>query len=340
MKRLDELFFSLSAMGDQVVQAPPRTDLLLYAPCPVKLMVKERIEEIALNHAQQGEELVTHIPMGCTSIDPYDPISKEIDSDKLPSIIASIGFGDFWKRDFVERFLDAGLFGAVLPETVSPLHLEAGMVDPQGRYTLYGATPYVFLVDAKRLGHRPPPRTWADLLDPLYRGEVVMCGDGDDMADAVVLNIYKDFGMEGLSALAENSKGLMHSSTMVKVGGSADPTAGAVFVIPCFFAQTVKLPEHLSVVWPEDGAAASPLYFLAKKADHERLRAVIGFFTHEFARLGSACWFAPVDGDVASRLPENAKLKWVGWEFIRNNDVNALRDRLNAAFRTMVRERS
>ena len=44
-----------------------------------------------------------------------------------------------------------------------------------------------------------------------------MCGDGDDMADAVLLNLYKDSGPEGLIRLAVNTKSLMHSSRMAKV---------------------------------------------------------------------------------------------------------------------------
>lgn len=339
MKRLDELIFSLSADQEASKALPEHTDLLLYAPCPVKLLVKERIEDIQRQESLAGRDLTIQIPMGCTSVDPYDPVCRMTDADKLPDIIASIGFGDFWKRDFAARFLDTGIMGAVLPEKISPLYSEAGLIDPKGRYTVYGSTPYIFLVDERRLGKRPAPRVWADLLDPMYAGEIIMCGDGDDMADAVVLNMYKDFGMEGLKSLAGAAKGLMHSSTMVTVAGTGDKRAGAVFIIPCFFALSVKLPSHLRVVWPEDGASASPLYFIAKKSEQERLRPLIDFFVHDFSRLGSSSWFAPLDGSVPSALPKEARLKWVGWDFIEQHDVNTLRDQLNATFRLLVQER-
>jgi len=336
MKALDDLMLSIRRMGEEeetpVLPDKP-VDLLLYAPCPVKLVVKDAIDAIASERS-----LTTHIPMGCTSIDPYDPIYRQPDPDKLPGIIGSIGFGDFWRRQFVTSHVRAGVFEAVLPPVVNPLHEKAGLVDPRGAYTVYGATPYVFMADTRRLGDKPLPRRWEDILNPRYQGEVVMCGDGDDMADAVVLNLYKDFGMQGLEALASVSKGLMHSSSMVKSAGSRDEDAGSIYVIPAFFAFSTRQPEHIKIIWPEDGAAASPLYLLARKSQRERLAKLAGFFASGFSSIESAAWFAPMDGTAASRLPEGASLKWVGWDFIEDNDVSGLRDKLNVLFRSMVRK--
>ncbi len=344
MKALNDLMHSIRRMGEEEeLPALPENpvDLLLYAPCPVKLVVKDGIDAIIADAAAEGREISAHIPMGCTSIDPYDPIYRQPDADKLPGIIGSIGFGDFWRKEFVANHVQAGEFEAVLPAVVNPLHVKAGLVDPNGAYTIYGVTPYVFMADTRRLeqlGGLPPPRRWEDILHPRYKGEVIMCGDGDDMADAVVLNLYKDFGMSGLEALAANSKGLMHSSSMVKSAGSKDEDAGAIYVIPAFFAESVRQPEHIKVIWPEDGAAASPLYLLARKSQRQRLAKLAEFFSAGFAAIESAAWFAPMDGSVSSRLPESASLKWVGWEFIANNDVSELRDKLNVLFRSLVRK--
>ena len=341
MKALDEMMLSIRRMGQEDPAGPwPAlpVDLLLYAPCPVKLVVKEGIEAVIADYAAHGRSVSAHIPMGCTSVDPYDPIYKETDPDKLPAIIGSIGFGDFWRREFADNHVRAGLFQAALPQAVNPLHVRAGLVDPEGVYTIYGVTPYVFMVDTRRLGSLPAPKAWEDILHPRYQGEVVMCGDGDDMADAVVLTIYKDFGLDGLKALAKNSKGLMHSSSMVKSVGSTDQAAGAVYVIPAFFAASTRQPEHVKVIWPRDGAAASPLYFLAKKRERERLSELVGFFAKGFAAIESAAWFAPMAAGPGV-LPPEARLKWVGWDFVRQNDVTGLRNELNASFRAMVREK-
>ena len=336
MKTLDQLMASVRSEGQRTDPAPSDLDLLLYSPCPVKLAVKERLDAIARMREDAGDPVRIHIPMGCTSVDPYDPLHMETDPKQLPEIIASIGFGDFFRPEFRERFVDAGVFEAVLPERVHPLHEAAGLVDPLGRYTVYGLTPYIFLVDTRRLGDVEPPRTWADLLEPRYKGQISMCGDGDDMADAALMCMYKEFGMEGVERLAANAHGLMHSSRMGKSGGAAK--GGGIYIIPYFFAETSQQPTHMRVIWPEDGTAASPIYFLAKKSARPRLDPVLDFFTSGFGQIKSARWFLPLGGPLPDELPKDARIKWVGWDFIRERDITALRDELNATFRRLVRE--
>ena len=335
MKILDQLMASVKESGQQETPDPADLDLLLYSPCPVKLAVKERLDAVAREYEEQGDPINIHIPMGCTSVDPYDPLHLETDPDKLPGIIASIGFGDFFRKGFADRFVNTGVFEAVLPEKVHPLHEQAGIVDPEGRYTVYSLTPYIFMVDTVRLGDIPLPRRWEDLLDPKYRGQINMCGDGDDMADAALMCVYKDFGMEGIEKLAANAAGLMHSSRMGKSGGAAN--GGGIYILPYFFAETSKQPKHMKVIWPEDGTAASPIYFLAKSSARPRLDKVLEFFTKGFGEIPSTKWFLPLGGPVPETLSPDAKIKWVGWDFIRENDITKVRDELNSTFRRLVR---
>lgn len=330
MTRLLSFMSDIARQGSEAAPPPARgLDLLLYAPCPVKLVFKDAVDRTGFS---------VHVPMGCTSVDPYDPLCRATDADELPAIIASIGFGDFWRRDFVARFVDAGVFEAVRPREASPLHEAAGMCDPAGAYTIYGVTPYLFVVDEARLGTTPAPRTWAELLEPRYSGRITMCGDGDDMADAALLAVYADCGLEGVARLAGQCRGLMHSSSLAKAAGSRTEAEAAVFIMPAFFACGTKQPPGVRVVWPEDGAAASPLYFLAKKSEKARLAPLLECLTEGFAAIPSAAWFAPLALPAErSPLPPGVKLKWPGWEFIRAHDVNALRDELGRVFRAAHR---
>jgi ABC-type Fe3+ transport system substrate-binding protein len=107
----------------------------------------------------------------------------------------------------------------------------------------------------------------------------------------------------------------------------------AIFILPCFFAESARGGGHVQAVWPEDGAAASPLYFLAKKSERERLSELIAFFTQGFSTIESASWFLPLGGVDMPGVPADAKIKWIGWDFIEENDVNSLRDALNLTFR-------
>lgn len=342
MTRLLSFLSEIEKQGAQAAPTPARElDLLLYAPCPVKLVTKDLVDAASARQTAQGlSGFTAHVPMGCTSVDPYDPLRDAKHADELPGMVASIGFGDFWRRDFVSRFVDKGVFASVAPAQTSPLHEAAGLIDPRGAYTIYGVTPYLFVVDQARLGSLPAPRSWAELLEPRYAGRITMCGDGDDMADAVLLNIYKDHGMAGVHALADACRGLMHSSSMAKAAGARTEETAAIFIMPAFFACSTKQPEGVRVIWPEDGAAASPLYFLAKKSELTRLAPLTQALTTGFASIPSAAWFAPLAlNQDKSPLPPEAKLKWLGWDFVAEHDINALRDRLGAEFRTRLRAR-
>lgn len=312
---------------------PARADLLLYAPCPVKLVIKDHIDRIVEQCRKSNVDFFVHLPMGCTSVAPFDPIYREKDPDKLPSIIASIGFGDFWKKEFVERFVRSGLFESMLPAAVNSMHVQAGMIDPGLNYTVYGVTPYIFLVDTRRLGSLPVPRSWEELLEPMYRNEIVMCGDGDDMADAVVLNLYKEKGIEGLRRLAHNVKSIMHSSQMAKITDRRTRTLRPYSSFHCFLPRARGDTIMFGWSGPKDGAAASPLYFLAKRKEKERLSELLSFFTTGFASIKSASWFVPIGQTDLTGFPEGAKLKWIGWDYIERNDINTLRDELNLSFR-------
>ncbi len=338
MKTLDELIFSIKEMDNEEYVPAGQLDMLLYSPCPVKLATKERIDVILDQYAQEGSPLNIYIPMGCTSVDPYDPLHMETDPEKLPGMIASIGFGDFFRKGFSERFVQTGVFEAVLPKQVHPMHEAAGIVDPLGQYIIYGLTPYILLIDTRRLGDIPLPDRWEDLLDPCYKGQINMCGDGDDMADAVLVNYYKEYGMEGIERFAANTQGLLHSSRMGKSGGASQ--AGGIYIIPYFFAETSRQPDYMKVIWPEDGAAASPLYLLAQRREQQRLARLIEFFTEGFGQIESARWFMPLSGPVPDSLKtlrKDARIKWAGWDYIRGNEITAIRDELNFTFRKLVR---
>ena len=132
MQELQKLIHSIVQMGHEPDRLPPsKVDLLLYAPCPIKLAVKDQVDLIAREMQGRGEDVSIHIPMGCTSIDPYDPLYQETDPDRLPAIIASIGFGDFWRKEFVEQFVRPGVFETVLPPRINPMIERAGMIDPR-----------------------------------------------------------------------------------------------------------------------------------------------------------------------------------------------------------------
>ncbi|MEZ4485408.1 MAG: ABC transporter substrate-binding protein [Syntrophotaleaceae bacterium] len=89
-------------------------------------------------------------------------------------------------------------------------------------------------------------------------------GNKDFFCHAVLLPLYREHGAEGLLKLARNVREGLHPAQMVKNIDSGQ--GGALYVMPEFFAHRVKHQERIRIVWPEDGALASPVTLMVKKS--------------------------------------------------------------------------
>lgn len=308
--------------------AVPAKDLhlLAYVACPIKQIVCDHVDATAEAYRKAQVPLRLHIPMGCRSDDPYENVAAAASVDDLPAVIVSMGFGDFMTPSFFRRFVAPGFFATAQPAPVPPAFVTAELVDPQGWYTIYSVWAHVLLVDTYRLGTIPVPRSWADLLHPRYAGQIVSDGAHDQrFAPTVLLQYYKDHGEAGLRRLASGIREAVHPAQIVKSAGSSDSRAAAISIVPWSFARVREWPAHLRVVWPEEGAIASPLYALVKanagEPEKTIARTLVG------AELGQQCaraGFPSLNADVDNLLPPAARFRWLGWDYIRKHDAKAL----------------
>ncbi len=322
--------------------APPvKPDFLGYMVCPVKHLFKESYEEAMLKHLEKtGEKFVSFVPMGCGGADPYEDIWQSHNIDELPDIVGSIGFGSFYRSQFTSRFLDSGYYESCQMKPMPEPFASAGIEDPLGVYTVYAVYTYVILVDYKKLKDLPVPRSWSDLLRPEYKNNIIVGGSDDYISEVLLVNIWKDYGQEGLDRLLPNIRDGWHASQMAKAAGSSMSNGAAIYVLPWFFAKSCPNTEHTEIIWPEDGAMASPMYMLVKKSEKERLKPVIDYMTgKELASIMSSSFFPSVHPEAENSLPEGAKIKWLGWDFIRERDMKAFSDDLNDRFMEKLRQR-
>ncbi|WP_415238886.1 ABC transporter substrate-binding protein [Seleniivibrio woodruffii] len=307
-----------------------RTDFLGYVVCPFKHLYKEAFEKKLHGHYDRtGEKLVSFVPMGCGGPDPYEYIWDTENIDELPDAIASIGFGNFWRKDFRERFLDNGKFIAVERPPLQDVFRE--LEDPLKQYTIYSVSAYVILVDHKKLGDLPVPKTWLDIANPIYKDNVIISGSDDEINEVFLMHIYKDGGEEALKNLAPNIKATWHASQMAKAAGSSMADGAAIYVLAWFFADTCPNTDHISIIFPEDGAMISPMYMMVKADKAERMKPVTDFMTGaEMGAISAGSKFPPLCPEIPNILPEGTGLKWFGWDFVRENDMKVLAEELNA----------
>lgn len=312
-------------------------NLLALLPCPVKVPIEQAFEEhLATLPSGRAAALCCQLE-GNANLESayYNTVEQLTELDQFPDIIVSPGFNSFFERPFVERFIATGQFVSV-NEYAGDTHLSAlGVCDPTNNYTMLAMNLLVPVVDHARLGDRPVPRCWADLLRPEYEGSIAIRGHKDGtFCETLLLTIYKDTGVAGLRSLGKNVRYGWHPSQMVKAALGSGPDAPAISVMPLFFAQNLRGKERYSVIWPDDGALISPVTMLVKKEKRQDLGDLLAFFAGpRVAAIFSGAFFPAVHPQVDNQLPDQASFKWIGWDYIINNDIKKLIATANLAFR-------
>jgi ABC-type Fe3+ transport system substrate-binding protein len=331
---------SLGAYGEPVVKPagePPRKHLhlLAYAACQFKPVFKDHVDAVLRQYAREtGERVRSHIPLGCGHHeDDYDGIWQVEDIDDFPDIVASMGFGDFFRQEFVERFVKKGYFSTAWTGPVNDIFENAGFRDPDGWYTIYAVFPHVMLVDTRRLGKVPVPRRWADLLNPELADNIVINGSDGLVAEVPLLYFFREHGEEGLVRLAANIRDSCHPAQMVKAASSPMSRGAAVYIMPWFFAQARSMLSEVQLVWPEDGALTSPIYLLVKDSKKAELKPVTDCITGTELGAGSAqACFPSLNPHVDNKLPEGATFKWLGWDFIKSHNLDEVKTHATETF--------
>ncbi|QJW48239.1 ABC transporter substrate-binding protein [bacterium BFN5] len=309
-----------------------RLNLLTLLPCPLKIPLQSELNFILHQLQQQGLPLNYSIDISANKYMNYaDYIKYFEDPDEVPDVILTTGY-DVFHRNFIERFVRTGVFAHLPGRAVNPQLEQAGIVDPDGFFTVIAVNTLVMVVDKNRLGDLPVPRVWEDLLKPVYKKKVVMRGHGDIFCDVLQLNFYKDYGDAGLTALAGAIKYGLHPAQMVKELLSSHPDVPPIHIMPRFFAETLRNRNQIEMIWPEDGAMAYPISLLVKAEKMSEMKQLVDYLTGEdFARICDQAFF-PAVYLKESGLPSTAKFKWTGWEYIKTSNIEVLIDELNAKF--------
>jgi ABC-type Fe3+ transport system substrate-binding protein len=248
---------------------------------------------------------------------------------KFPSIDTEGGYEEFFKADFLNAGEKLPLFKALpLPDKINPIFNGLQLRDPKGIFTIYGAMPYVLLVNHKQLRGRPVPRRISDISKPEYSASVGSVYAINDITELLLLEIWKEQGAAGIRALARNISFGGREAAIAEDALASDTTGSgvSVYVLSWIAANSVPKRDYLEIVWPEDGAIFCPLYAIAKKeaeaAQIERQNACAGFlFSAELGAAMAETYLVHVNADVRHKTPPNARFRWVGWDYLYETPV-------------------
>ena len=315
-------------------------NLFALLPCPLKVPVEEAFHRFLAARPAGARPFSFCIEGNANNqVDYYDYVAHFETIDELPDIIVTPGFNGFFHKGFVERFIRPGHFQAVA-DFAGDRHLAAlGVLDPERHYTMLCMNLLVLVVDRGRLGDRPVPRRWRDLLAPELEKSVAIRGNRDgSFCETLLLAVYQAFGMEGVRKLGRSTLHGWHPSQMVKAAGSGRDDAPAVSAMPLFFANAIRNREDVEIVWPADGALVSPVTMLVKRERREELADLLRFLTGpEVARISAGAFFPAVHPEVDNGIPDDARFFWIGWEFVKEHDIEALLAEIDGEFRRAFR---
>jgi ABC-type Fe3+ transport system substrate-binding protein len=249
---------------------------------------------------------------------------------KFPSIDTEGGYEEFFKPDFLDAHERLKFFKALpLPDKINPVFNGLQLRDPKGIFTIYGAMPYVLLVNHKCLRGRPVPRRISDLTRPEYFASVGSVYAINDITELLLLEIWKEQGEAGIRALARNISFGGREAAIAEDALASDTRGGSgvsVYVLSWIAANSVPKRDYLEIVWPDDGAIFCPLYAVAKKeteaAQIERQKTCADFlFSSGLGTAMAETYLVHLNAEVKHKTPNNARFRWVGWDYIYETPV-------------------
>lgn len=301
-------------------------------PCGLRNPFKEFIESFLMEHPEAFASLNYLIEGNVNHELSYYPLLDNItDASELPNLIMASDVNNFFHRPFISRFIETGAFEAYQPYTRNYYLEKVDYADPDQHFTMYTANMLVMAIDKDQLGDRPVPQSWNDILDPMFANDIIMRGEDNFFCNAVMLPFYKSGGMDAIRALARNIKDGLHPAEMVKRAGKSGANGAAIYILPYFFTKRIKA-KNVEVVWPSEGAIASPVFLLVKKGKAEAHKDLLDFLmSKKTGEMLTGRFFPSIHPEVSNDAFEPS-VQWLGWDFLKQHDIAQLKDDIRATF--------
>jgi ABC-type Fe3+ transport system substrate-binding protein len=314
-------------------------------PCPVRIPLLEGFNKWMEENKDSFDFKVDYeLKSANMGVDWIKERIESDNADSLADLFISAGFDLFFDKNLMGKFKSRGIFedNSGLEKYNKDFDNEnIDLKDPQKQYSIIGVVPAVFMVNTEELKGREMPKSWADLLKPEFEDSVSLPMRDFDLFNAILLNIYKNYGEEGVASLGRSLLRSMHPAEMLKAHtkkvSSGIPT---VTIMPYFFTKMVKQDSPLKPIWPKDGAVISPIFLLAKKESKKLTKPFVDFFfSKEVGEiLSSNGHFPSTHPEVYNGLSEDKKFMWIGWGYINNNDIGNLIKKCEKLFHDAVKE--
>ena len=316
----------------------PGLRLFVSLPCPLKAPMGIALENLR-DSLPAGAPWPRMFMDSCGKHTLNDMAADLSQPEEVPDMIISAGLNGFLSKSFRDRFAADDLL-ARLPQDVDPALAAAGLADPRQVCRIYAVNPLVLVVVRSRLGGLPTPRSFDDLLDPIYAGKIGLCGPPETAGDStLLLDIRLRHGLGALAALGRAMLCDTHPAQIFRPApGSNPPPIG---VMPYFFAMAAPRQDDVEIIWPESGALASPLFVMVKQSVRDALAPLLDcFLGPQTAVLASGAGMPATRPGAPAALPPGATVRFIGWDVLESRDLGPLIAESGAVFAKAYYDRS
>lgn len=298
-------------------------NLLALMPCPLKVPFEKLIKDYREKKKKEGIGLKCNIVANANNhLSFYEQIDTFEDIDEIPDIVISPGLNNFFYHDFYRKYISKGYFRNPIEYDAIENFQEIGYPDSDKNYTMFTMNLLVLVVNIGRSKGTKIPVKFGDLLSEEYYKNICIRGRDEFICEAVLLNFYKEYGLEGIKLLSYNVREGLHPAEMVKKAISSNGQDEAIYVMPYFFARTIMNRKNIEVIWPEDGALVNAVSMLIKKDINQNVKELAEYIAgQEVGRVFTNAAFPVSNPDVDINIFKTKKYKWLGWDFIKRNDL-------------------
>jgi ABC-type Fe3+ transport system substrate-binding protein len=315
--------------------------MLALLPCGLKMPFSRAFDAFAAEYNAKNDNSLKYLLEGNVNheLSYYQYIDSIESIDELPDVIISSDINSFYHKSFQQRFLEKNGFVSLHSEKIHDDFEKIDFKDPGGQFTMLSANLLVLVSIDGLLEGKPAVESWKDILKPEFRNSVVMRGQAEFFCNGVLLPFYSLFGMDSIADLARSVRTGVHPSEMVKMIDSGKDDVAPLYIMPYFFAQKIKSKDRISIRIPTEGAIISPVQMFVKKSAQSRVSEITDYLCSvEFGQLCADAYFPSVHPEVRNVTSKIGKFYWIGWDFLKHNDIGALKKDIESVFMKAFRE--
>jgi iron(III) transport system substrate-binding protein len=153
-----------------------------------------------------------------------------------------------------------GAFKPLFQPYVSPnaASIPAELTEPGKLWTAANIHVVVAMLNTSQFGANAMPKTWTDLLDPKWKGKIIIADPANSStAYTIIWGVKTLYGAEGLKKLAANVTVTSAAATVLRAVAQGEYAVGLTFESNAY-AYVAGGQKDIELLYPDDGTFTSP----------------------------------------------------------------------------------